>query len=81
MVMSVNRFYSDFKAIKMFVEDNPGTADDLKKALSLVMESFKNAYSSESFKEALYSNANIPDDLEENFTSAVIIYKREKALL
>ena len=77
--LSINRFYSQFKSIKIYVQDNPDVSDALKDALRKVEESFRSLYDSASFKAALMQDETIPDDLEERITSALILYNQEKA--
>lgn len=81
MAMSINRFYSNWKSIKLFVQDNPKVSEELKSVLKQVDASFKAHYNSETFKAALMADESIPDDLEENITSAYILYNNEKARL
>ncbi|HPR62926.1 MAG TPA: hypothetical protein PK014_01790 [Thermoanaerobaculia bacterium] len=80
-MMSINRFYSTLKTIKIFIQDHPDVSEELASSIKKVEQSFRATYTSESFKEALMANADIPSDLEEEITSASILYNNEKARL
>ena len=79
MVMSINRFYSTFKTIKLFVQESSEVSEQLASTLKRVEKAFRAAYTSETFKQALMKDELIPSDLEEEITSAYILYNNEKA--
>ena len=80
MPITAPYFFSQYKKIKEFLADGTKGSQELKDAFYRLNDGFKKTYQTEQFKEALTTNAAVPDDLEERLTSALIIFNREKAL-
>ena len=80
MPITAPTFFSQYTKIKEFLADGTKGSAELKDAFHRLNEGFKKTYQTEQFKEALTTNALVPDDLEERLTSALIIFNREKAL-
>jgi hypothetical protein len=79
MVMSTSVYFAQFKQIKAFLAEHPEASDELKKAFADTAAAFKAAYTAEAFKQALTENQPVDSDLEERITSALILFKSERA--
>lgn len=77
MSMSASRFLKAFQQIRAFVAEQDELADDFSESWSRLQSSFKSSYEPADFKAALAEDRQIPDHLEEQTTSTLMVLRRE----
>lgn len=79
MAMPASRFLQAFQQVRAYAAEHGELPEDLRKAWERLQAAFKKAYQPADFKAALAEDRRVPDDLEEQTTSAQILLHRELA--
>jgi hypothetical protein len=79
MPITAPQFFQQYKKVKEYLADGTKGSQELRDAFKALNDGFRITYQTEQFKEALTTNALIPDDLEERLTSSLILLNQEKA--
>lgn len=80
MAMTASHFFAHYKKLKVHLDGN-AASPELHDAYHRVVEAFRAAYSTESFRAAMAADAAVPSELEDRLTSALILYNRERTLI
>ena len=78
MSLGAKEFFEVYGAIKKFVGEGGGS-DELKRRFESLKRLLGDVYDAESFKSALAENKQIPTPLEEELTSAKMLFLLEQS--
>jgi len=80
MAMTASLFFAHYKKLKLHLEGSTASPE-LHDAYHRVVEAFRAAYSTESFRAAMAADAAVPSELEDRLTSALVLFNRERTLI